>query len=159
MYKDPNEQAEHVPYAFADMIKVSCILDCFRNYLSVCTLFILSPPPPLSFWQLPFLASSPRHSEVIVHLRNRGHDAYRHEVFGDTIVVERHIRSDGTGTYKLKSGSSSGSRGKGEGSSGNRGKGEWSGGSSGSRGKEEGLEGHQGAGLRGKVWRVIREQG
>ena len=58
------------------------------------------------------LGTSPRHSEVIVHLRNRGHDAYRHDVYGDTIVVERHIRSDGTGTYKLKSGSTSGNRGK-----------------------------------------------
>eukprot|EP00731_Ephydatia_muelleri_P016543 Em0009g967a len=58
-----------------------------------------------------FVRSGASHSEVIVHLRNRGHDAYRHDVYGDTIVVERHIRSDGTGTYKLKSGSTSGNRG------------------------------------------------
>lgn len=55
-----------------------------------------------------FVQSGASHAEVIIHLRNRGQDAYRHDVYGDTIVVERHIRSDGTGTYKLKSGGNSG---------------------------------------------------
>ena len=39
---------------------------------------------------------------MIVHLRNRGAEAYRPDVYGRTIVVERQIRADGTGTYKMK---------------------------------------------------------
>jgi len=42
-------------------------------------------------------------AEVIVHLRNRGTKAYRPDVYGRTIVVERQIRASGAGSYKLKS--------------------------------------------------------
>ena len=41
-------------------------------------------------------------AEVVVHLRNRGQEAYRPDVYGRTIVVERQIRADGTGNYKIK---------------------------------------------------------
>ena len=40
---------------------------------------------------------------MIVHLRNRGVEAYRPDVYDRTIVVERQIRADGTGNYKIKS--------------------------------------------------------
>ena len=35
-------------------------------------------------------------------LRNRGSEAYKPESFGDRIVVERQIKRDGSGVYKLK---------------------------------------------------------
>ena len=51
-----------------------------------------------------FIRSGEKSSEIKVHLRNRGVEAYRGDVYGDTIIVERVISSDGTGTnYKIKS--------------------------------------------------------
>ena len=50
-----------------------------------------------------FVKTGERCSEVRVHLRNRGTEAYQHDVYGDTIIVERTISSDGAGSYKLKS--------------------------------------------------------
>ena len=41
-------------------------------------------------------------AEVIIHLRNRGIEAYRHDMYGDSIVVERQIRADGASHYKIK---------------------------------------------------------
>ena len=42
-------------------------------------------------------------AKVIVHLRNRGTEAYRPDVYGRTIVVERRIGADGKGwNYKIK---------------------------------------------------------
>jgi len=42
-------------------------------------------------------------AKVIVHLRNRGTKAYRPDVYGRTIVVERRIGADGKGwNYKIK---------------------------------------------------------
>jgi chromosome segregation ATPase len=35
-------------------------------------------------------------------LRNRGEDAFRHEIYGDLIVIERRISRDGNNGYKLK---------------------------------------------------------
>ncbi|KAI9027577.1 P-loop containing nucleoside triphosphate hydrolase protein [Phycomyces nitens] len=42
---------------------------------------------------------------VIVHLTNKGPDAYKPDVYGDTIQVERRISKDGLGTYKIKNSS------------------------------------------------------
>ena len=50
-----------------------------------------------------FVKTGEKFSEVRVHLRNRGTEAYQHDVYGDTIIVERTISSDGSGSYKLKS--------------------------------------------------------
>ncbi|KAJ3276811.1 Structural maintenance of chromosomes protein 6 [Terramyces sp. JEL0728] len=45
-----------------------------------------------------------RVGEVIVRIRNRGPDAYKHEEYGDTIVVERKIAQAGSASgYKMKS--------------------------------------------------------
>ena len=41
-------------------------------------------------------------AEVLVTLRNRGSEAYKPESFGDRIIVERQIKRDGSGVYKLK---------------------------------------------------------
>ncbi|KAL0078931.1 P-loop containing nucleoside triphosphate hydrolase protein [Phycomyces blakesleeanus] len=42
---------------------------------------------------------------VIVHLTNKGPDAYKPDVYGDTIQVERKISKDGVGYYKIKNSS------------------------------------------------------
>ena len=48
------------------------------------------------------IRSGERSSEVKVTLCNRGKEAYRPEVYGNAIVVERVISSDGAGSYKIK---------------------------------------------------------
>jgi len=52
-----------------------------------------------------FIRSGERSAEVRVTLRNIGREAYRPEVYGSSIVVERLISNDGTGSYKIKSNS------------------------------------------------------
>ena len=37
-----------------------------------------------------------------VHLRNRGQDAYKPDVFGEQIVIERRLQSSGTNETKIK---------------------------------------------------------
>ncbi|CAG8666868.1 12231_t:CDS:2, partial [Dentiscutata heterogama] len=41
-------------------------------------------------------------AQVTLKLRNRGADAYRHEVYGDSIIIERRISRDGSNGYKIK---------------------------------------------------------
>lgn len=50
-----------------------------------------------------FIRSGERSAEIRVTLRNRGTEAYRPEVYGESIIVERIISNDGTGSYKIKS--------------------------------------------------------
>ena len=50
-----------------------------------------------------FIRSGERVSEIKVYLRNRGKEAYRPDQYGKAILVERTIRRDGTGSYKIKS--------------------------------------------------------
>ena len=50
-----------------------------------------------------FIRSGTNSSSVKVILRNRGPNAYRHDAYGDAIVVERVINKDGSGSYKIKS--------------------------------------------------------
>ncbi|KAI7855345.1 P-loop containing nucleoside triphosphate hydrolase protein, partial [Circinella umbellata] len=42
---------------------------------------------------------------ITVHITNKGPDAYRHDVYGDTIIIDRKILKDGSGQYKIKSSS------------------------------------------------------
>ncbi|KAG2218652.1 hypothetical protein INT45_000825, partial [Circinella minor] len=42
---------------------------------------------------------------VTVHITNKGPDAYRHDVYGDKIIVERKILKDGVGNYHIRSSS------------------------------------------------------
>lgn len=44
-----------------------------------------------------------RSADVSITLRNRGADAFRPEVYGDSIVVQQHLTVDGSRNYKLKS--------------------------------------------------------
>lgn len=43
-----------------------------------------------------------RTAEVTVKLRNRGPDAYKRDVYGESIFVERKIGREGISSYKLK---------------------------------------------------------
>lgn len=42
-------------------------------------------------------------TDVKLQLRNRGLDAYKPEVYGDSIIIERRISRDGGSSYKIKS--------------------------------------------------------
>ncbi|KAF9196644.1 Structural maintenance of chromosomes protein 6 [Haplosporangium sp. Z 11] len=42
-------------------------------------------------------------TEVRLQLRNRGLDAYKPEIYGESIIIERRISKDGTSGYKIKS--------------------------------------------------------
>lgn len=42
-------------------------------------------------------------AEVILTLRNKGEEAYKREIYGDRIIIERRINADGGGSWKIKS--------------------------------------------------------
>ncbi|KAF8940184.1 P-loop containing nucleoside triphosphate hydrolase protein [Dissophora ornata] len=42
-------------------------------------------------------------TEVKLQLRNRGPDAYKPDIYGESIIIERRISKDGTSGYKIKS--------------------------------------------------------
>ncbi|XP_041828358.1 structural maintenance of chromosomes protein 6 [Melanotaenia boesemani] len=50
-----------------------------------------------------FVKTGENTADITVMLRNRGADAYKHDVYGDCISVEQRILGDGCRTYKLKS--------------------------------------------------------
>uniref|UniRef100_A0A8C9SU72 Structural maintenance of chromosomes protein 6 n=1 Tax=Scleropages formosus TaxID=113540 RepID=A0A8C9SU72_SCLFO len=50
-----------------------------------------------------FVKEGESSADVSITLRNRGQDAYKPEVFGESIIVELRLSSEGLRTYKLKS--------------------------------------------------------
>ncbi|THH19093.1 hypothetical protein EW146_g2017 [Bondarzewia mesenterica] len=42
-------------------------------------------------------------SEVTVQLKNQGDEAYRHQSYGDSIIITRHFTKEGSSSYKIKS--------------------------------------------------------
>lgn len=50
-----------------------------------------------------FIRSGQQHGSIVVKIKNQGVDAYKHDVFGDSIIVERNFSKAGTSGYKLKS--------------------------------------------------------
>uniref|UniRef100_A0A8C2RCP8 Rad50/SbcC-type AAA domain-containing protein n=1 Tax=Capra hircus TaxID=9925 RepID=A0A8C2RCP8_CAPHI len=50
-----------------------------------------------------FVKDGQNSADISITLRNRGDDAYRGNVYGDTIIVQQHISMDGSRSYKLKS--------------------------------------------------------
>ncbi|XP_060042570.1 structural maintenance of chromosomes protein 6 isoform X2 [Erinaceus europaeus] len=54
-----------------------------------------------------FVKDGQNSADISITLRNRGDDAYRANVYGDSIVVQQHISMDGSRSYKLKSESGS----------------------------------------------------
>ncbi|XP_029451811.1 LOW QUALITY PROTEIN: structural maintenance of chromosomes protein 6 [Rhinatrema bivittatum] len=50
-----------------------------------------------------FVKHGQNSADVSVTLRNRGEDAFKPEVYGDSIIVQQHITMEGSRSYKLKS--------------------------------------------------------
>ncbi|KAM8774202.1 structural maintenance of chromosomes protein 6 [Rhynchonycteris naso] len=50
-----------------------------------------------------FVKDGQSSADISITLRNRGDDAYKANVYGDSIVVQQHITMDGSRSYKLKS--------------------------------------------------------
>ncbi|XP_063771417.1 structural maintenance of chromosomes protein 6 isoform X2 [Pseudophryne corroboree] len=50
-----------------------------------------------------FVKDGQTSADVSITLRNRGHDAFKPEVYGESIVVQQHFTTDGNRSYKLKS--------------------------------------------------------
>ncbi|KAL8596960.1 hypothetical protein ACOMHN_027906 [Nucella lapillus] len=50
-----------------------------------------------------FVKTGKHTAEVEIYLRNRGQDAYKHEVYGDLIRIQRKISADGGTKYFIKS--------------------------------------------------------
>ncbi|XP_070194388.1 structural maintenance of chromosomes protein 6-like isoform X1 [Littorina saxatilis] len=50
-----------------------------------------------------FVKTGKQTAEVEIHLRNRGLDAYKHDQYGDKIIIHRKISADGGARYSLKS--------------------------------------------------------
>lgn len=49
-----------------------------------------------------FIREGASAAEVRVHLRNHGTDAFRHDIYGDRITIERRIHADGGGSWKIR---------------------------------------------------------
>ena len=41
--------------------------------------------------------------EVAIHLKNQGEEAYKHDLYGDSIVITRRFTREGSSSYKIKS--------------------------------------------------------
>ncbi|CAH2246041.1 structural maintenance of chromosomes 6 [Pelobates cultripes] len=50
-----------------------------------------------------FVKDGQTSADVSITLRNRGEDAFKPEVYGDSITVQQHFTTDGSRSYKLKS--------------------------------------------------------
>jgi len=40
---------------------------------------------------------------VAIHLKNQGEEAYKHDLYGDSIVITRRFTKEGSSSYKIKS--------------------------------------------------------
>ncbi|KAK3951560.1 P-loop containing nucleoside triphosphate hydrolase protein [Pseudoneurospora amorphoporcata] len=49
-----------------------------------------------------FVKEGTEKSVLIVKIKNQGQDAYRHDVYGDSISVERHFSKSGSSSFKVK---------------------------------------------------------
>ena len=54
---------------------------------------------------LPFVTGHTGNSaaEVSIHLKNQGEEAYKHDSYGDSIVITRRFTKEGSSSYKIKS--------------------------------------------------------
>ncbi|KAH8645619.1 P-loop containing nucleoside triphosphate hydrolase protein [Xylariales sp. PMI_506] len=53
-----------------------------------------------------FIKEGEDHASLVVWIKNQGPDAYKPDVFGDSIIVERHFNKTGSSGFKLKGTSS-----------------------------------------------------
>ncbi|KHE78648.1 P-loop containing nucleoside triphosphate hydrolase protein [Neurospora crassa] len=49
-----------------------------------------------------FVKEGTEKAVLIVKIKNQGQDAYRHELYGDSIIVERHFSKSGSSSFKVK---------------------------------------------------------
>ena len=42
-------------------------------------------------------------AEVSIHLKNQGDEAFKHDLYGDSIVITRRFTKEGASSYKIKS--------------------------------------------------------
>lgn len=49
-----------------------------------------------------FVKEGQDHGRLIVKIKNVGSDAYQHDVYGDSIIVERHFSKSGSSGFKIK---------------------------------------------------------
>jgi chromosome segregation ATPase len=42
-------------------------------------------------------------AEVTIQLKNQGDEAYKHDLYGDSIVITRRFTKEGASSYKIKS--------------------------------------------------------
>ncbi|KAH8193931.1 hypothetical protein TruAng_011899 [Truncatella angustata] len=50
-----------------------------------------------------FIKEGKDHGQLVVKIKNQGTDAYKHDLFGDSIIVERNFNKSGSSGFKLKS--------------------------------------------------------
>ena len=53
-----------------------------------------------------FVQKSQTKAEIKITLCNRGNDPFKHDVYGDSIIFERHIYATGISVYSIKNESS-----------------------------------------------------
>ena len=53
-----------------------------------------------------FVQKSQTKSEIKITLCNKDNDPFKHEVYGDSIIFERHLYANGLSVYNIKSESS-----------------------------------------------------
>ncbi|KAM3930475.1 structural maintenance of chromosomes protein 6 [Leptodactylus fuscus] len=54
-----------------------------------------------------FVKDGQTSADISIKLRNRGHDAFKPEVYGESIIVQQRLTTDGGRSYKMKSSSGS----------------------------------------------------
>jgi structural maintenance of chromosomes protein 6 len=52
---------------------------------------------------LPCVTCEGSAAEVAIHLKNQGEEAYKHDLYGDSIVITRRFTREGASSYKIKS--------------------------------------------------------
>ncbi|XP_066453092.1 structural maintenance of chromosomes protein 6 [Eleutherodactylus coqui] len=50
-----------------------------------------------------FVKNGQSSADISIKLRNRGHDAYKPDVYGESVIVQQRLTADGGRSYKLKS--------------------------------------------------------
>ncbi|KAI0269879.1 P-loop containing nucleoside triphosphate hydrolase protein [Gloeopeniophorella convolvens] len=50
-----------------------------------------------------FIREGQSAAEVTIHLKNQGDEAYKHDLYGDSIIVTRRFTKEGASSYKIKS--------------------------------------------------------
>jgi chromosome segregation ATPase len=60
-------------------------------------------PFSVDFFTLVTTVTEASAAEVTILLKNQGEEAYKHDLYGDSIVITRRFTKEGTSSYKIKS--------------------------------------------------------